>query len=89
MDIQSKDLQVGTTPWHKKTPRVGFKPIKLFKAAGTRPEPAVSVPRAMGTIPSATTLAEPVEEPPDTCLSLKARAVLLYGDLVPTRPVAN
>ena len=36
----------------------------LLKPAGTRPEPAVSVPRANGTSPRATTTAEPELEPP-------------------------
>ncbi len=35
-----------------------------LKAAGTRPEPAVSVPRAKSTMPSATAVAEPELEPP-------------------------
>ena len=35
-----------------------------LKAAGTRPEPAVSVPRAKSTRPSATAVAEPELEPP-------------------------
>ena len=34
-------------------------------AAGTRPEPAVSVPRANATTPSATVTAEPELEPPE------------------------
>ena len=38
----------------------------LPKAAGTRPEPAVSVPSAKRTMPAATAQAEPEEEPPGT-----------------------
>ncbi len=45
-------------------PGVGFRPTMLLKPAGTRPEPAVSVPRAKGTSPRATTTAEPELEPP-------------------------
>ena len=35
-----------------------------FSAAGTRPDPAVSVPSANGTRPSATATAEPELDPP-------------------------
>ena len=38
----------------------------LLSAAGTRPEPAVSVPSEKETIPRATATAEPEEEPPGT-----------------------
>ena len=34
------------------------------RAAGTRTEPPVSVPRAAGAIPAATAAADPPEEPP-------------------------
>jgi hypothetical protein len=43
---------------------VGFSPTILLKAAGTRPEPAVSVPSAKLTSPVATATAEPELEPP-------------------------
>jgi hypothetical protein len=36
-----------------------------LKAAGTRPEPAVSVPREKSTRPLATATAEPELEPPE------------------------
>ena len=36
-----------------------------LNAAGTRPDPAVSVPSANGTLPSATTTAEPELDPPE------------------------
>jgi hypothetical protein len=36
----------------------------LLKAAGTRPDPAVSVPSAKLTSPAATAAAEPELEPP-------------------------
>ena len=36
----------------------------LLNAAGTRPEPAVSVPSAKETSPAATATAEPELEPP-------------------------
>jgi hypothetical protein len=46
----------------------------LLKPAGTRPEPAVSVPSANGTRPRATTTAEPELEPPLTCAAENADA---------------
>ena len=36
----------------------------LLSIAGTRPDPAVSVPSATGTIPAATATAEPELDPP-------------------------
>ena len=44
IDTQSSERQAGTTPRVLIRPRVGFSPIRLLNAAGTRPEPAVSVP---------------------------------------------
>ncbi len=43
---------------------VGLRPTILLWPAGTRPEPAVSVPKLKGTIPLATTTDEPELEPP-------------------------
>lgn len=40
-------------------PLVGFKPTTLLKAAGTRPEPAVSVPKEKVTWPEETTTPPP------------------------------
>src|SRR5689334_5332675 len=88
-DTQSSVRQAGTTPLVLNQPRVGFRPTMLLNAAGTRPEPAVSVPSEKGTSPRATTTAEPALEPP---LMYSLRNALLtapYGERVPTRPVAN
>jgi hypothetical protein len=63
-DMQSSDRQAGTEPSLLKRPSVGFKPTMLLKAAGTRPEPAVSVPSEKLTCPAATATAEPELEPP-------------------------
>ena len=63
---QSSDRQAGTTPAVLRRPRVGFSAAMPLSAAGTRPDPAVSVPRANGTTPWATTTADPELEPPDT-----------------------
>ena len=64
--MQSSVRQAGTRPRVDSQPLVGLSPTILLKPAGTRPEPAVSVPRAKATRPRATTLAEPELEPPLT-----------------------
>jgi hypothetical protein len=48
----------------QRNPRLGLRPTMLLRAAGTRPEPAVSVPSASGTMPRATATADPELEPP-------------------------
>ncbi len=63
-EMQSSERQAGTTPRVLKRPRVGFRPTMLLKAAGTRPDPAVSVPRAKLTRPAATATADPELDPP-------------------------
>src|ERR1700704_3200444 len=62
---QSSERQAGTTPKALKRPRVGLCPTILLNAAGTRPEPAVSVPSANETSPAATATAEPELDPPE------------------------
>ena len=64
--MQSMLRQAGTRPVLGSQPLVGLSPTILLKPAGTRPEPAVSVPSEKGTRPRATTLAEPELEPPLT-----------------------
>ena len=63
----------------------------LLNAAGTLPEPAVSVPSEKLARPSDTATAEPLLDPPDIYLSLNAflHAPHLSGERVPTSPVAN
>src|SRR5215213_9162145 len=63
-DTQSSDLHAGTTPSVLKRPGVGFRPTMLLNPAGTRPEPAVSVPSAKLTRPAATATPEPELDPP-------------------------
>jgi hypothetical protein len=63
--MQSKLLQAGTIPVDESIPMVGFTPIKLLKPAGTRPEPAVSLPKLKVLKPRATAVAEPALEPPE------------------------
>src|SRR3954467_9955865 len=63
--------------------------MRLLSPAGTRPEPAVSVPSANGTSPRATTTAEPELDPPLTRSGAKALDGRPYGEGAPPRPVAN
>ena len=70
-------------------PGLGLKPTILFKPAGTRPEPAVSVPSENGTTPRATNTAEPDDDPPLTYSGLKLLGTAPNGERVPTKPVAN
>ncbi len=46
METQSSVRQAGKTPRVLKSPRVGLSPTMLLNIAGTRPDPAVSVPNA-------------------------------------------
>ena len=88
-EIVSSDWQAGTMPMAEMAPTVGFSPTMLPNAAGTRPEPAVSVPRAISTIPAATATPDPDEDPPGTCAALNTLRGVPYGLRTPTRPVAN
>ena len=54
----------GLTPVVGTSPLVGFSPTMLLNAAGTRPEPAVSVPSAKLTSPAPTATPEPELDPP-------------------------
>ena len=62
---QSRVRQAGTTPAVEISPLVALSPTRLFSAAGTRPDPAVSVPKAKLATPSATASDDPALEPPD------------------------
>jgi hypothetical protein len=54
----------GTRPLVLQRPLLGFSPTRPFSAAGTRPDPAVSVPSAKATSPAATATADPELDPP-------------------------
>ena len=86
---QSCERQAGTTPVFGTSPFVGFTPTRLPSAAGTRPDPAVSVPSAKSTMPRATAVAEPLDEPPEIRVGSQAFRTAPNGERVPTRPVAN
>src|SRR5262245_58892808 len=70
-DTQSRDRQAGTTPSVLNRPGVGLRPTMLLKPAGTRPEPAVSVPSEKLTRPVETATADPELDPPGTYSVLK------------------
>ena len=70
-ETQSSVRQAGTTPLVGTAPTEGLRPTMLLRPAGTRPEPAVSVPSANGTSPRATATAEPELDPPGTMAGLK------------------
>ena len=65
METQSSERQAGTTPRVLRRPLLGFKPMRLLNAAGTRPDPAVSVPNEKLASPSATATADPALDPPE------------------------
>src|SRR6186713_3286152 len=89
IDTQSSERHAATTPLVLNNPNVGLKPMRLLNAAGTRPEPAVSVPSAKLASPSATATAEPLDEPPLMKRGSKAFLQIPYGERVPTNPVVN
>jgi hypothetical protein len=62
---QSAERHAGTRPAVLIMPGVGLSPTMPFIAAGTRPEPAVSVAIATGTQPDATATADPELDPPE------------------------
>src|SRR3546814_10552724 len=62
--MQSRVRHAGTSPAVLQRPLLGLKPSRWLKAAGTRPEAAVSVPSAKGTSHAETAIAEPEIEPP-------------------------
>ena len=89
IDTQSSVRQAGTTPLVLNKPHVGLCPTKLLKDAGTRPDPAVSVPKLKLAMPNATETADPALEPPEIYSGLKLFFTAPYGERVPTKPVAN
>ena len=70
-------------------PRVGLQPTIPFIAAGTRPDPAVSVPSAKETSPAATATADPELDPPETSRPPKTLSQAPNGERTPVSPVAN
>ncbi len=71
----SKHGPLATTPW------VGFNPTMPQKEAGILIEPPISVPRASGVIPAATTAPEPPLDPPGVQSSRHGFRVTPYNSL--------
>ena len=67
-EMVSSDLAVPppTTAVLLTRPGVGLTPTTLLKAAGTRPEPAASLPSAKETRPAPTATPDPALDPPGT-----------------------
>ena len=87
---QSSDAHAGTTPAVDDQPRVGLSPTMPLQAAGTRPDPAVSVPSARSTQSQRdgdrrTASSTRPRSGPGRGRSRHAP----YGLRVPTSPVAN
>ena len=87
--MQSSERQAGSMPVADSRPMLGLSPTRLLKQAGTRPEPAVSVPRLKQANPLATATAEPELEPPLIMLGSTLFLQAPQGERVPTSPVAN
>src|SRR3954453_1824749 len=89
IDTQSSVRHAGTRPAVEISPRLGFNPTILLSIAGTRPDPAVSVPSASGTRPADTATAEPELDPPGMRSPRIGLLGMPNGERTPTRPVAN
>ena len=63
IEITSMVRHAGINPVVENQPLVGFNPTILLCPAGTRPDPAVSVPKLNGTTPLATVTDEPELDP--------------------------
>src|SRR5579871_63385 len=87
--MQSRLSHAGTMPRFESRPGVGLMPTMLLSIAGTRPDPAVSVPSENATDPAATETAEPELEPPEMYWELNTERGAPYGERVPLSPVAN
>ena len=70
-------------------PSVGLIPTHPLQPAGTRPEPAVSVPSAKVTMQRPTAAPDPEEDPPVMKRWSKGLTGTPNGVLVPTSPDAN
>uniref|UniRef100_A0A0A9CE47 Uncharacterized protein n=1 Tax=Arundo donax TaxID=35708 RepID=A0A0A9CE47_ARUDO len=79
----------GRTPALERRPAVGLKPTTPHSAAGIRTEPPPSTPRATGQRPAQTTAAEPLEEPPETLLTLYGFLVDPWWGLMPLVPAPS
>src|ERR1700685_1049115 len=89
IEMVSSVRQAGTTPDVERAPSDGFSPTIPLNAAGTRPDPAVSVPSENGTRRAPTAAAEPELDPPGIKSAPNALRGPPEGERTPTSPVAN
>src|ERR1700751_1032210 len=82
---------IGYTPRNETKPWVVFNPTIPQQAAGTRIDPAVSVPKATSAIPLCTATALPDEEPPG--IRFRNLLIRFFGipkySFIPVTPTAN
>ena len=85
--MQSSERAAGTQFAALIRPREGLRPTTLLNAAGTRPDPATSVPSAKATRPAETETPDPELDPPGMRRASKGFRAMPYGVLVPTSPL--
>ncbi len=86
--VRSRTGSQRAKPGVKPRPRLGLSPTMPHHAAGTRIEPAPSLPCARGTTRAATSAPAPPDEPPGLCARLQGLCVgpCSSGSVVPVRP---
>src|SRR5437016_10411350 len=87
--VSSRFGAIGYTPSIGIKPYVVFKPTTPQQAAGTRIEPAVSVPNAMSAIPDATAMAFPDEDPPGIRFRFNGFSGVPKYSFMPDGEIAN
>src|SRR5262245_51270917 len=72
--VSSVELR-GRTPYVLIRPAVTLRPTVPHQAAGSRTDPPVSVPMAIGARPAATATPEPLDEPPGVRCTLRSQGL--------------
>ena len=67
MPSESSDWANGRMPERLNSPKLALYPNTPQNAAGRMTDAAVCEPSAIGTMPSATAAADPLDEPPGLC----------------------
>src|SRR3546814_18159066 len=89
MLMQSSVRQAGTSPAVLSSPGVGLIPTILLNAAGTLPDPDVSVPSAKEARPAPTATADPDPAPTENKSPSNTQRVATTEQHVHMRPVAH
>src|SRR6476659_5511116 len=87
--VSSRIGAIGYTPSIGTNPYVVFKPTTPQQAAGTRIEPAVSVPKATSAIPLANATAFPDDDPPGIRLRFNGFTGVPKYSFMPDGEIAN